>query len=173
MKLKELTREHCEKIRQWRNEGLISLRTPYPLTEKMQSSFYDDVISNRDSAHRYLGLHLPAASGTELIGMGGMTYIQWENSIAEISLIIKPGMQGKGYGLVAVEKLLNHAFNNMGLKTVFGECYLCNDAHNFWRKITAKYKGYETTLPNRKFWDGEYHDSLYFSIDKDNFNNED
>ncbi len=100
-----------------------------------------------------------------MVGMGGITNIQWENRIGEISLIIKPELAKKGFGSDAIDMLLSKAFGNMGLKTVFGECYMCNDAWKFWRKIKEHYKGMETILPNRKLWKGRFYDSLYFSID--------
>jgi hypothetical protein len=99
--------------------------------------------------------------------MGGLTYIQWENRIAEISLILSPAVRSKGLGEQAVDLLLAEGFDRMGLKTIFGECYYCNDAHEFWLKITEGFGGYITRLPNRKFWAGQFWDSLYFSIDGD------
>ena len=106
-------------------------------------------------------------SGSVLVGMCGLVDIQWENSIAEISLIIDPKQQKRGMGYSAVELVLDEAFNRMGLKTVFGECYECNPAICFWKKITQKYNGYGTALLNRKLWNGKLYDSLYFSIDSD------
>jgi len=101
--------------------------------------------------------------------MGGITNIQWENRIGEISLIIDPENTGRGLGSDAAEALLAEAFGNMGLKTVFGECYMCNEAWHFWKKIKTKYNGLETILPNRKLWKGVFYDSYYFSIDTDGF----
>ena len=180
MKLKPLTREDCETARGWRNECLETLRTPYFLTKEMQSEFYDNVICNRNSSHRYWSLHQDL-SGIEktadwcgaksLVGIGGITDIEWENSIGEISLIIDSRLRGIGFGDIIVGLLLNRAFNQMGLKTVCGECYYSNGAGiAFWRKIVEKYKGYSTTLPDRKFWAGKYHNSMYFSIHREEFN---
>lgn len=172
MKLKELTKEDCEATRQWRNECLESLRTPYLLTKEMQSDFYDSVICNKDSCHRYFGIHTPCTTVDgymELIGMGGITNIEWENSIGEISLILSSEEKGKGYGAKAVELLLIGAFNQLGLKTVYGECYYCNDAHIFWRNTLSLYDAYFTDLPDRKFWAGKYYGSMYFSVNQEAF----
>lgn len=127
------------------------------------------------------------------IGMGGIANIDWINRIGEISLIIDPERRGKfrgegrgedkGEGEKAADLLLDQAFNYLNLQTVYGECYWCNEAaKSFWRKISNKYFCRETynigdmvtncvNLPNRKFWKGRYYNSLYFSIDKDDFNN--
>jgi hypothetical protein len=54
------------------------------------------------------------------------------------------------------------------LKTVYGECYYCNAAGiNFWKKYieTSDICIYSTKLPNRKFRNGLFYDSLYFSVD--------
>ena len=163
MILKELTREDCEHAREWRNQCLETLRTPYALTEEMQSEFYDNVICDRNSPHRYWGVH---DKNDVLIGLGGITYIQWENSIGEISLILDPEKRGNGLGTSAVDELLKKAFKQIGLKTVFGECYTCNKAGvEFWIKIRDKYKGTSVMLPNRKLWDGRHYSGMYFSID--------
>jgi RimJ/RimL family protein N-acetyltransferase len=81
-------------------------------------------------------------------------------------MIIDPEMHGKGYGGQAVHELLRQGFDNMGLQTIYGECYECNPAISFWQKISDKYHAYMTKLPERKWYIGMLHDSLYFSISK-------
>lgn len=165
MKLKPLTLEDCILATKWRNDSLPYLRTNFPCTEESQRRFFEDIVSDPNSSHRYWGI----ADG-ETIGIGGIINIQPINAIGEISLIIHPQRQGRGYGEQAVDLLLCEAFNNLNLKTVFGECYHNNPAVSFWEGITKKYNGYVTVLPNRKYWDGKYYDSRYFSIEKDEFN---
>ena len=100
--------------------------------------------------------------------MGGITNIEWENRLGEISLIIAPKYQGRNLGSESVDLLIKEAFERMNLKTVFGECYKCNPATGFWNLVIAKYNAYSTVLPNTKYFDGRYHDSLYFSITNPN-----
>lgn len=178
MKLEIPTLEECQQVRLWRNQSLETLRTPYSLTEQMQADFYRDVICNRNSSHRYWALNSKIEmSDTDvpvdemkiadfLMAFGGLTFIEWENRLARISLIVNPDYRKEGYGEKAVGLLLDKAFNYLNLKTVCGECYVCNLAIPFWEKIVDKYKGANIFLPNRKYWDGVYHDSLYFSIDR-------
>ena len=101
--------------------------------------------------------------------MGGLTNIEWENSQAEISLIINPALQKQGHGKEAVRLLLDQAFNYLNLKTVYGEVYTCNDcAFEFWKKLanaSENQRGCWVILPNRKYWKGQYHNSAYFSFD--------
>ena len=147
-------------VSQWRNYARNTLRTTNFSTIDLQEKF----IENLDAkTHRYFSFF----NGGDLEAFGGLTYIQWENRIAEISLIVDPDLQRTGIGSDCVEQLLDEAFNKLNLKTVFGECYKSNPAHEFWFRVAKKYEGYTTVLPNRKFWEGEYHDSLYFSIDSE------
>lgn len=164
MKLKPVTLENLELVRQWRNECLETLRTPYPLTEEQQKEFYASLIS-RASPHRYYELW----DDGRFVGLGGITYIQWENRCGEISLIIDPTLRGTGNGRRAVEELYRHAFYELNLNMVFGECYECNSACAFWLNLTTKYGGYATHLKQRKFWQGIYWDSLYFSVTKEQY----
>ena len=161
MELKPPTRAELEEVRLWRNEILETLRTPYPLTEEMQGAFYDRVVCNSDSRHRYFALH--AGYGT-FIGLGGLTNIEWENGLAEISLILSPQYRGSGYGRQAVSALIAKGFNDMGLSTIYGECYQCNPAIEFWQKITIENGGYITMIPRRKRWQGQLYDAMHFTI---------
>lgn len=165
MKLEALTRENCELVRQWRNQSPAGLRTAYLLTREMQDRFYETIVCNPNTPYRYWAL----VENGVFVGMGGLINIQWENRLAEISLLIDPARQGKGFGGQAVDLLLGQAFNYLNLQTVWGEVYKCNsDGVTFWAKIVDKYRALPTylLLKNRKYWDGQYWDSVYFSIDK-------
>lgn len=162
-----LSLEDVQRVRQWRNQDLAGLRTPYPLTREMQDEFYRDVVNNRNSQNRYWAVARADSNGRGLLGMAGLTDVSYINGSAEISLIVDPGFHRHGVGTEAVAQVLRHAFDRMRLLTVFGEVYLCNPAVEFWKKIVSEHSGYITTLPNRKFWAGRLWNSLYFSIYKE------
>ncbi len=163
MKLKALTLEDAQRAREWRNDTRVSLRTPFLLTEKMQEDFYFNL--SRDARMRYWAIEGEAVT----VGAGGLVGIEWENRIAEISLILDPSKRGKGYGMEAVDLILHEGFCNMNLANIYGECYECNPAAKFWAKVCRKYEAYTTALPQRKYWNGKYYDSLYFNIGGDKF----
>lgn len=192
MKLRPLTLSDCEQVRQWRNENLAMLRTPFMLTEEMQAEFYHNVVCNRNANARYWGVieELPDkvnmyAAGIkepydtfetdtthiELIGMIGLENISWENRNAEISIILNPDYQRKGYGTQAVDLLLDQGFNYLNLENIYGECYECNPALGFWHKMANKYADKYNPKPvwlaNRKYWQGKYYDSLYVNFEKE------
>jgi len=167
IELRPLSSDDMEDIRLWRNASMETLRTPYMLTEKQQDDYYRTVICNRYSTTRYWGLwwdcgDLEPERCMHFAGMGGIENIQWENRLGEISLLISPYHRGKGLGRAAVDAILDQAFNYLNLDGVWGECYFSCPATEFWRKLVTERHGYLTTLPNRKFYNGQYHSSLYF-----------
>lgn len=162
LELKPLTHGQCLSVVDWRNEDISLLRTPFFLTREMQSEFYQNVVCDRKSNHRFFAIF----NDYEFVGMGGITNIEWENSIGEISIILSPQSRGKGVGRQAVLALIDMAHNKLNLKTLFGECYFCSPYYDFWLKICNELSAPKTTLKNRKYWDGEYYDSLYFSFIK-------
>jgi ribosomal-protein-alanine N-acetyltransferase len=99
--------------------------------------------------------------------LGGLSDIEWENRLAEISLFIDPQLHGKGYGTQAVRLLCEEGFERMNLQTILGEAFKCNPNWKFWEKLTTQFGGFMTELPNRKYWNGLYYPSLYFSWDRD------
>jgi len=147
----------------------------------MQEDFYRDVVCNRNSPHRYWGIvsedefkrhsvgyDYPAKKG-KLLGMGGLTNIEWENSQAEISVIIDPTLQRQGYGKEAVHLLLDQAFNYLNLELVYGECYLSHEGFRFWHKVVDTYKGGTASIRKGKLWDGKRYGTLYFDVSRDDF----
>lgn len=157
---KALSLEDCELVRQWRNEDISMLRTCRQTTKDEQQKFYFDIVSNPKSDCRYWGVW----SGTTLIGMAGLVNISWENSHAEISLIVRPTSRQQGYGDKIVTELLVEGFNKLNLQNIYGECYANSPHMPFWNAMIRKHGAYDTTLPQRKFWDGQYFDSVYFNF---------
>jgi len=149
--------DDMEHIRQWRNASLDTLRTPFPLTREQQEAWYRDEICNRNSRSRFWAI---VDTNNLLVGYGGIENIQWENSIAEISLLIAPEYQKNGYGSTAAKEIIAYGFQDMGLHTIYGECYCSNPAFGFWANLASSY----VILPRRKYLHGHFVDSMYFTI---------
>jgi len=151
-----LTQDQCEHARQWRNQVPEALRTPFGLTEEQQAAFYRDVVCDRRANSRWFSVMLRVDNtefGLDLggpsyscVGMAGLTDIEWENGSAQISLILGPGSYGLGYGRKAVRAILDKAFRDMRLLKVWGECYNCNPAAEFWERMVKDFEG-EIQLP--------------------------
>jgi len=50
---------------------------------------------------------------------------------------------------------------------VLGECYLCNKAIRFWLDIVNEKEAYHTYHKAVKLHEGQRHNSLYFSFEKE------
>lgn len=182
-----LSKENLEEIRKYRNKNPQALRTPYKLTKEMQSDFYNNVINNRNSNNRFFAVYnkedkdrfiVSKFDGAKVknktyiddfIGMVGLENIQWENSIAEISIIILDKYQKKGFGTKILNKILEYGFYDLNLENIYGECYQCNESIKFWEKMIKEYGIKSIELPNRKYYQGEYFDSIYFNFKSSNF----
>lgn len=168
MILRPLELSDLEQVRQWRFDITETLRTSYFLTRKMQEEYYEEVISNRYGNTRYWGFWLDGNSlyYKDLTGMGGIENIEWENSRGELSVLINPAYRGQGHGRECVDIILNQAFNFLNLNIVWGECFECAN-YRFWEKIIEERKAYSVWLPARKYWNGQYWKSLYFTFEKE------
>ena len=169
MEFRELTMADCEQVRRWRNQCLYALRTPFMLTQEMQEDFHKNTVCNRNARARFCGIWIKDKVSSTFIGMCGLENIEWENSCAEISIILNPEWPGRRYGSKVIAMLFEKGFNHLGLKTIYGECYEINPSIGFWKDIIEKYKADTARLPNRKLWNGNYYDSLYFSIDRSDY----
>ena len=162
MYLTVITKDQCEQVRKWRNVDISIYRTPFLLTEEMQSEFYTDVICNRRSDHRYWSV----MDSKQFLGMIGLVNISLENRNVEISIVINPEFSRKGFGDQAFKLLLDKGFNELNLDNIYGECYACNPNIDFWKQMIKKYGGQTTTLFNKKFYRGVYWNSIYFNFER-------
>lgn len=158
--------ERLQEARDWRNSVPETLRTPFLLTKEMQQGFYQNVICNRSSNLRFWAVEDDGG----FVGLVGLTNIEWENRLAEISIILHPGERRHGLGTKVIHELLRKGFEELNLENIYAEYYLVNPAKFFWQKIIERYGAYATKLPNRKYWAGKYHDSIYLSIGREAFN---
>ena len=154
-----LTESDCEQIRKWRNVNVAGARTPFLLTEEMQRDFYFDEVSNRDSKHRFWAIRIESLTTHNLVGIAGLSNIEWENGCAEIALMISPDERRKGYGREAIELLKLWGFARMGLKVIYAQVYGCNPDVAFWEKLDYTFL---CTMPSRKLWDGKRWPIYYY-----------
>lgn len=187
MQLKTLSLSDVEQVRLWRNEQNYLLRTPFLLTAGQQAQFYSDVVCNRQANARFWGIWCEISEKTnlytdeslkpymiiesdvknlKLIGMCGLENVQWENRLAEISLLLNPELSMEEYGSEALGLVLEQAFHFLNLENVFTEVYNCSSYIPFWLGMMKKYAADHVILPDRKFYNGDYHDSHYINFNK-------
>lgn len=154
MTLEAMTLDDAQAARAWRNDRPDALRTPYPLSEADQQAWYLD----------HDGRFFSIIYDDRLAGYGGIQHVQWESRIGELSLLMAPGyehMRGEG-----LDMMLDYAFDTMRLDTVYAEVYECNRDITFWTWVAGGTECRTAKLPNRKWYQGRYWDSLYISFDR-------
>jgi RimJ/RimL family protein N-acetyltransferase len=95
------------------------------------------------------------------IGVAGLTSIDRHNRSAEFSLYIAPEHQKKAYGAKALELLLYHGFEDMGLNRIWGEVFAGNPAMHMFQKLGFKAEG---CLRDTYWKHGEFIDSHMISM---------
>lgn len=97
----------------------------------------------------------------DLIGVCGLTSIDWINRRAEFSLYIGPEYQGKGYGSKALMTLCDHGFKILNLNCIWGEAFDGNPAIEMFLSVGFKEEG-----RRRQFYyrEGKYIDAILFSL---------
>lgn len=156
----------------WRNDPVSrpGLRTSFMLNGEMQADWFLTTVSNRRADHRYWVVEELVLGLSACVGL---TNLQWENRIAEISLLTDPARRGQGIGTTAFDLVLREGFLMMGLRVIYGECYECNPALRFWQKQVERI-GAEPSMTaagvwlpgTRKFYDGEFWRSYAFAFQR-------
>jgi RimJ/RimL family protein N-acetyltransferase len=172
VRLATLTDTDAEPTARWREAARAYLRTPYVRSVEEQRAFIRELPAHRHE-YRYWAVKAdtPAspekfAVGWETVGIAGLSPIQWENGLAEVSLVLDPARIGKGHGGAAFALLLDEAFDNLRLEQVIAEIYMSNPAVRFWARMAEKYEAARATLPKRKFVGGRFQDALYLSFQR-------
>ena len=170
MELQELRHDQMATIKNWRNANLAGMRTSHLITYEMQLDFYQYIICDRSSKHRYWAINYKGV----LNGMGGITYISWENSQGELSIILSPQLEDEdGFQQLVFDKairmLLDKGFLELNLRFVAAEVYDCNPYRSYWNKLASLWNPQKpsiSTLTCRKYWDGQYYDSQYLLFER-------
>ncbi len=98
----------------------------------------------------------------ELIGEIRIKNIKWYNRKAELSLMIAPRYQGKGYGTGALKKIIEYAFNTMNFYRLEAEVIDFNEASK--RLVEKCGFLFEGRLREAKYVNGKYYDILRYGL---------
>lgn len=146
-----------EQIRAWRNSHAI---WQYTRQNDLISDFDQKKWFERQAADPSIRMYTVMRSG-QLIGICGLTSLDFQNSRAEFSLYIAPEVQKQGAGEQALKTLLDHGFKNLGLHQIWGETFQENPAQHLFQKLGFKLDG---TRRGFYFKGGKYIDAYLFSM---------
>ena len=136
-----------------------------------QSDFISDVEQAdwfaRQSADKSIKMYKILCDGA-MVGVCGLTSIDWINRRAEFSLYTDPDKHGHGYGKEALKILLIHAFTNLNLNLIWCESFDGNPAIKMFHEICFKFDG---TRRQFYFKDGKYIDAHIASLTAEEWRN--
>jgi hypothetical protein len=96
------------------------------------------------------------------VSMAGLENIQWENRLAEISLITDREYSHLISDIFQELKL--RAFEELNLIEIHTEIYQCNYYRDMWANIANHHDAISALLPIRKYWKGKYYPSIFYSF---------
>lgn len=150
---------------QFRNHpGIIKYTRQYStLDQRPHLEYWDNVQNNDFIMHKMfmLGVYHPTSGRLIIIGVAGLTNIDWVNSHAEFSLYVAPKHQDQGYGSQAFYTLLKHGFEAFNLHKIWGESFEGNPAIKMFSNL-----GMTITPGHRHHYyrEGKYIDSVFSHI---------
>lgn len=164
------------RLRDWRNEAIAHHRQWRPLNMVNQREWLERVTHGTDQI--MLAVEVPivwergkpsrrAVAGEEpmgrtLVGVGGLTYVDWVRRRSEISVFIGATNQRRGLGTAALRGLCAYGFDHLGLHRLYAEIYAYNAVSiRLFEKVGFRREG---ALREHMFHRGEWHDSYLYGL---------
>lgn len=160
IRLRAIEKEDLKQLRNWRNEPEIKkfTREYRELSMQNQLQWLDSLASDKNTI-----MFAVETKKGKLVGCTGLTYIDWKNSRAEVSIYIgDKNYKGKGYGTDTLKTLIKYGFEELNLHLLFGEIFEYNKANiGLFEKCGFKKDG---VLRHRLYRDRKYWNSIIYSI---------
>jgi RimJ/RimL family protein N-acetyltransferase len=159
--------EVAEYARHWRNDPRIMrwCRQTDFISEAEQEAWFKR--QSEDPSIRMYAVKVDHPDGYDVIGVCGLTSIDWTARRAEFSLYIEPDSQKLGHGRDALLALFDHGFNGLNLNQIWGEVLIGNPALNLFDDLGMKRDGVRRDF---YFKDGQYTDCVLISILREEWN---
>lgn len=169
VKLRRLDDSDAKTIFDWRNNAEIYswCRQNAPLhysnhLQWMQNQCKDQTIEMFGIVANDKVTNLPT-----LVGVCGLTSIDYINRRAEFSLYIAPEQQGQEFGREALRTLVRWGLDSLNLNRIWGESYQGNEAVKIFEKIGFVKEGERIDF---YFRNSKYVNALLYSVGPTSFN---
>jgi len=150
-------------LAKWRNDPTIWRWTRQ---NDLISSFDQASWFEKQSRDPSIKMYQMVDDGAVVVGVCGLTSINWMNRNAEFSLYVAPEHQGRGIGRSSLKTLFSHGFQNMGLHLIWGETFSGNPAAKLFEQIGMQKDGVRRDF----YWkDGSYTDAIMYSIKREEY----
>jgi len=160
-----IERDDLPQLRDWRNDPEIRTRTREfrLLSMENQERWYKALHDDRNTV-----MFAVVNKARKLIGVVGLTYIDWKNRRAEVSIYIGDrSAQGKGYGFDTLRTIVRYGFEHVNLHKLYAEIFAFNEPSvRLFEKAGFRKDGVKR---EDQFVDGKYWDTYVYSILENEF----
>jgi len=160
IRLRAVEKEDLKQLRDWRNEPEIKkfTREYIELSMQNQMQWLESLAKDKNTI-----MFAVETKKGKLIGCTGLTYIDWKNRGAEVSIYIgEKRYKGRGYGTDTLKTLMDYGFRELNMHMLFGEIFEYNKANiGLFEKCGFKRDG---VLRQRLYRDDKYWNSIFYSI---------
>ena len=166
VKLRPLELEDLDVLKKWRNSKFIRIATrEYRLLNMINQKHWFESI-HKDNPPKYIMFGI-LNSKNNLIGVCGLTYIDWKNRHAEVSIYIgKNNWQKLKEAKDNLQVLINYGFGELNLHRLWAEIYE-TAPNNVILFEQMKFKK-EGKLRDQLWRNGKWHNSfLYAKLSKE------
>ena len=170
--LRAVEDKDLEQLKDWRN--ISSFRKNFREVRELNSTNQKLWLNNTNSSSNDFMFVFENIKTNEIIGAGGLLYINWIIRSADFSFYIgwnEKYIDNNGFAKEASELLISYGFNNLNLNKIWMELYEFDKAKLdfFMNKFNFKLDG---VLRDNCFEEGKYWDSKIISLTKSDYENE-
>lgn len=164
--LSAIEKEHLPQLLEWRNNPDFRqyYREYRELNLENQTEWW--LKNNNDKTWAYFVIK-PIENNIicdKIIGIAGLTYIDFINRNAEFAITIGDcDYKNLGYGTDALYTLIKYGFDNLNLHKIYSEVYSNNPCLNLYIKMGFKQEG---ILRDTYYHGGRYYDSYMLGMMK-------
>jgi len=159
--LRAIEKDDLINLRNWRNSKHVrkSTREFRLLNQFLQKNWFESINLNNPPKEIMFGI---MNKRKKLIGVTGLTYIDWKNRTSEISIYLSyEGWQKKPEALDTINLVMNYGFNELNLNRLWVEIY-GNMKENV--DLFSKLKFVKEGCLRQRVWrSGKWWDSFIFS----------
>ena len=164
VRLRHIERDDLSQFVAWLNDPEVTrgLSLHFPLSTDEEESWYGQVLQSPNE-ERPLCIDAKHNEGWKLIGNSGLFSVDWRNRNAEFGIFIGDrSYWNKGYGTEVVKLILQHGFSTLNLHRIYLTVFADNlPAIRVYEKIGFVHEGRHRQA---EFHDGQYHDKLFMSM---------
>jgi len=166
VQLRAPERDDLPQLLAWRNTPQLRrfFRERHELGSDDQLAWFERLAGQRGRPRDTVMLAIDRRDTGDLVGAGGLCYIDWISATAELSIYIGAELAYVDAELApdACRLLIGHAFDDLNLRRLWTEVYSFDTGKSGLLEELGFAR--EGTLREHRFHDGSYHDSVLFGL---------